>query len=83
MTFTKAGKQIITTVEKEVDTQMEVFFSNTKSRIKRKQQKARARSLVKYTQNNDQTQTIPNMEIELVDNNNQNEALPPQDGDVE
>ena len=82
MTFTKAGKQIITTVEKEVDTQMEVFFSNTKSRIKRKQQKARARSL-EHGPNNDQTQTIPNMEIELVDNNNQNEALPPQDGDVE
>ena len=43
--FTKQGKEVISTVEKEVDSQMEVYFSNTKSRIKRKMQKARAQML--------------------------------------
>ena len=39
ITFNKAGKEVKSTVDKEVDSQMETYFSNARSRIKRKTQK--------------------------------------------
>ena len=35
ITFRKVGKEVKSTVEKEVNTQMETFFSNARSRLKR------------------------------------------------